>query len=606
MRDPVHSTISENTMERILVIYNFGRSGLSESVVPYITETTHASKEVTSAFENYGTVVFKFVRLATALVQSLIMADSASESDSSSIDGGPIMMPPSPVTREQLHKRIESLQQQNRVLKVELETYKLRVKALQEENRSLRQASVNIQAKAEQEEEFISNTLLKKIQALKKEKETLAHHYEQEEECLTNDLSRKLNQLRAEKCKLEQTLEQEQECLVNKLMRKIEKLEAETEAKQSNLEQLRREKVELENTLEQEQEALVNRLWKQMDKLEAEKRNLQNRVENQGLSGMQLLSGPNSITDPIQLPRRNSSLTSDEQDKGNGNKSISSTEGDALILTGNVQHLRSEVDRLKAQLSVAQQQHSEKMAQYAAEERQIRDENLRLQRRLQLEMERREALCRHLSESESSLEMEDERHFHETLAAQGLDTGSLRIAHHTPGAAPTAGISIGSALPIRPRPGSSPGPFVPSPGSGSRPMSPGTQPCIHLPCGGNTGRDIMSPPSPVSRCQLCNGHGWLPPSTGTGPLLVTTSSGGSSGSGPFSHVVSASSPPIRHSSKERFARPAPPSTNDRSQEPRTPGDSTMTSPAPSPAPLEIVLSPASAPSPSPMDTSYKT
>lgn len=51
------------------------------------------------------------------------------------------------------------------------------------------------QAKAEQEEEFISNTLMKKIQALKKEKETLALNYEQEEECLTNDLSRKLNQV---------------------------------------------------------------------------------------------------------------------------------------------------------------------------------------------------------------------------------------------------------------------------------------------------------------------------------------------------------------------------------------------------------------------------
>merc|ERR1719270_2688922 len=85
-----------------------------------------------------------------------------------------IMQPPSPVSRDQLHKRIESLQQQNRVLKCELETYKLRVKSLQEENRSLRQASVHIQAKAEQEEEFISNTLLKKIQALKKEKENLA------------------------------------------------------------------------------------------------------------------------------------------------------------------------------------------------------------------------------------------------------------------------------------------------------------------------------------------------------------------------------------------------------------------------------------------------
>lgn len=48
------------------------------------------------------------------------------------------------------------------------------------------------QAKAEQEEEFISNTLLKKIQTLKREKEVLAQNYEQEEECLTNDLSRKL------------------------------------------------------------------------------------------------------------------------------------------------------------------------------------------------------------------------------------------------------------------------------------------------------------------------------------------------------------------------------------------------------------------------------
>ncbi len=51
----------------------------------------------------------------------------------------------------------------------------------------------------------------------------------------------------------------------------------------------------------------------------------------------------------------------------------------------------------------------EKMAHYAQEERQVREENLRLQRKLQLEIERREALCRTLSESESSLEMDDER-----------------------------------------------------------------------------------------------------------------------------------------------------------------------------------------------------
>jgi len=52
---------------------------------------------------------------------------------------------------------------------------------------------------------------------------------------------------------------------------------------------------------------------------------------------------------------------------------------------------------------------AEKMAKLVEEERHMKEENLRLHRKLQLEMERREALCRHLSESESSLEMDDER-----------------------------------------------------------------------------------------------------------------------------------------------------------------------------------------------------
>lgn len=55
--------------------------------------------------------------------------------------------------------------------------------------------SISQQARAEQEEEFISNTLFKKIQALQKEKETLAVNYEKEEEFLTNELSRKLMQV---------------------------------------------------------------------------------------------------------------------------------------------------------------------------------------------------------------------------------------------------------------------------------------------------------------------------------------------------------------------------------------------------------------------------
>lgn len=88
--------------------------------------------------------------------------ESPTESSETSQDGG-VMLPPSPVSREHLQKRIDSLTQQNRlfsfpiiiititninifysVLKVELDTYKLRVKVLQEENRALRQASVII------------------------------------------------------------------------------------------------------------------------------------------------------------------------------------------------------------------------------------------------------------------------------------------------------------------------------------------------------------------------------------------------------------------------------------------------------------------------------
>lgn len=346
--------------------------------------------------------------------------ESPCESESS-LDGG-TMLPPSPVSREQLQKRIESLTQQNKVLKAELDTFKIKCKVVQEENRTLKQASVIIQAKAEQEEEYISNTLLKKIQALKKEKETLAHHYEREEECLTNDLSRKLDQLRQEKCKLEQTLEQEQECLVNKLMRKIEKLQAETDNKQTNLEQLRREMVELENTLEQEQEALVNKLWKRMDKLETEKRLLQIKLDQ-------------PVSDPT-TPR-----------------DITNANGDtASNLSAHIQTLRSEVLRLRSNLAAAQKEATKKLQQFAQEEKSIREENARLQRKLKLEVERREALCRHLSESESSLEMDEERFYNENLLG-------------------TAGGLGNAAVNTRQRTISSPVSHSPS---NSRPLSPGT------------------------------------------------------------------------------------------------------------------------------------
>ena len=73
----------------------------------------------------------------------------------------------------------------------------------------------------------------------------------------------------------------------------------------------------------------------------------------------------------------------------------------------------------------------EKMARYAHEEKQVREENLRLQRKLQLEIERREALCRTLSESESSLEMDDERFVKQldSLHTTNRNPASKRIVH---------------------------------------------------------------------------------------------------------------------------------------------------------------------------------
>lgn len=74
------------------------------------------------------------------------MADSASEleSDTSSVDASSVTTTGPGGQLERLQKRIESLQQANKVLKLELDQYKLKCKHLQEENISLRQASVTI------------------------------------------------------------------------------------------------------------------------------------------------------------------------------------------------------------------------------------------------------------------------------------------------------------------------------------------------------------------------------------------------------------------------------------------------------------------------------
>ncbi len=71
-----------------------------------------------------------------------MQTDSECESDVSSIaDSSTTNQSQLVINREHLIKRIDSLTQENRVLKVELETYKLRLKASQQEIKQLKQLS---------------------------------------------------------------------------------------------------------------------------------------------------------------------------------------------------------------------------------------------------------------------------------------------------------------------------------------------------------------------------------------------------------------------------------------------------------------------------------
>lgn len=155
-----------------------------------------------------------------------------------------------------------------------------------------------------------------------------------------------------------------------------------------------------------------------MERLEAEKRLLQEKLD-------QPVSAPMSPRNTSNSSITGLSLTSAAGPIGSGGFNFISLPGSseqAANLTDHIINLRREVSRLKANLEKAEREHKENMAKLVREEQSIREENIRLQRRLQMEVDRREALCRHLSESESSLEMDDERHFNESTRVRTISS----------------------------------------------------------------------------------------------------------------------------------------------------------------------------------------
>ncbi|KAK4511014.1 Polynucleotide 5'-hydroxyl-kinase grc3 [Mucor velutinosus] len=129
--------------------------------------------------------------------------------------------------RQEIRKLYDQYHQQSlhiKKLEFDIEMEQGHANILRHENQSLKKAAVDMSILAEQEEESISNKLLKHITGLKKEKGELLIQVEQEEEWLTNMLQKKLVQLQKEKIDLENSLEQEQEYMVNRLQKQLELL----------------------------------------------------------------------------------------------------------------------------------------------------------------------------------------------------------------------------------------------------------------------------------------------------------------------------------------------------------------------------------------------
>lgn len=140
-----------------------------------------------------------------------------------------------------------------------------RTTTLQAEVQALKIHQVQILATAEAQEEYITNMLLKKLEAItterdelvqrvaviQKEREALIVQLEQEEEYLTNTLQKKLTTVLREKIELENQLEQEEEYIVNELQKKLAKLQAEKLALEARLQEERESHETLRKTQSQ-------------------------------------------------------------------------------------------------------------------------------------------------------------------------------------------------------------------------------------------------------------------------------------------------------------------------------------------------------------------
>uniref|UniRef100_A0A1I7U0D9 Coiled-coil domain-containing protein n=1 Tax=Caenorhabditis tropicalis TaxID=1561998 RepID=A0A1I7U0D9_9PELO len=146
-------------------------------------------------------------------------------------------------------------------------------KELKEANQQLRVAAVQMFTQAEQEEEYISNSLLKKIQQLNQDKEYLVKKYQKDEESLTKSLMDNVAKITDSHANAAaEKLMADKQAEIERLRNYCSRAE---KSYQEELMRLRSEKVDHESALEREQELLINTLGKRLSQMNEEKRKLQ-------------------------------------------------------------------------------------------------------------------------------------------------------------------------------------------------------------------------------------------------------------------------------------------------------------------------------------------
>ena len=172
---------------------------------------------------------------------------------------------------------VAELRRQLETTRLEAAREKARASSYAAQIEELKRQNLSAHSRVEQEEELLTNNLMKKLEKVNSEKREMLMRVEQEEEFLTNSLQKRLDRVMREKLELEAQMAREHE----QLDKSSGDLKRRLEALSSERERLSAEKVELERQLEAEQEFIVNKLQKQTTNLAREKEQL--RAEREDL-----------------------------------------------------------------------------------------------------------------------------------------------------------------------------------------------------------------------------------------------------------------------------------------------------------------------------------